>query len=254
MTEKAKKWSEQTVATLRATVGTDTPVSVEKVQEAAKVLGVTDRSIASKLRQLDIEVASMAKESTPTFSPDESNDLKNFVTSNAGNYTYKEIAANFANAKFTAKQVQGKLLALELTGSVKPAEKVEAARVYTEAEEVKFIEMANAGAFIEDIAAALGKEIASVRGKALSLTRNSVIKAIPAQKVSHAKDHTDPVESLGDKLATMTVEEIATATDKTVRGIKTLLTRRGLNAKNYNGAAKREKAEAKLAANTAVPA
>jgi hypothetical protein len=41
----------------------------------------------------------------------------------------------------------------------------------------------------------------------------------------------------------MTVVEIAEAIQKTPRGVKTMLTRRGLAASDYDGAAKREKAE-----------
>ena len=82
----------------------------------------------------------------------------------------------------------------ELTGSVKPAEKVEVARSYTDAEEAKFIAMAEKGAFIEDIAAALNKTVSSVRGKALSLTRKGQIAKIPAQKQSYAKESVDPVD------------------------------------------------------------
>ena len=37
-----------------------------------------------------------------------------------------------------------------------------------------------------------------------------------------------------------TVEEIADEIGKTVRGVKTMLTRRGLQCANYNGAAKKE--------------
>jgi len=122
--------------------------------------------------------------------------LADFVVNNAGSLTYKEIAESFAGGKFSAKQIQGKLLALELTGSVKPAEKVEVARTYTEAEEAKFIAMADAGSFIEDIATALNKTVASVRGKALSLTRKGQIAKIPAQRVSHAKETVDPVTAL----------------------------------------------------------
>ena len=40
------------------------------------------------------------------------------------------------------------------------------------------------------------------------------------------------------------VEEIATAIDKTARGVKTMLTRRGLVAADYDGASKKEKATA----------
>jgi hypothetical protein len=189
----------------------------------------------------------MAKEKVATFTDSESDALAAFVNSNAGRMTYKEIAEHFNGGQFSAKQVQGKLLALELTGMVKPAEKVEVARSYTEAEELKFISMAKSGAFIEDIAEALGKSVSSVRGKALSLTRNDQIAEIPKQKASHAKESVDPVAALGDKIATMTVAEIATAVDKTERGLKTLLTRRGIDCADYKGAAKKAKAEAKAA-------
>jgi hypothetical protein len=46
----------------------------------------------------------------------------------------------------------------------------------------------------------------------------------------------------------MSVEDIAKAVDKTPRGIKTLLTRRGITVADYDGAAKKAKAEAKAAA------
>ena len=248
MTEKAKKWSEQAVATLISTVGGESPVSVTTVEKAAEALGVTVRSVASKLRQLDHEVASMATVKAPAFTAEQGAALANFVSSNAGQLTYKEIAEKFSDGAFSAKQVQGKLLALELTGSVKPAEKVEVARTYTEAEEAKFVKMAKAGSFIEEIADALGKSVPSVRGKALSLSRSGEIDKIPAQKESHAKNVVDAVAALGEKIKTMTVAEIATAVDKTERGLKTLLTRRGITVADYDGAAKKAKAEAKATA------
>ena len=249
MTEKAtKKWSDEPVDQLMNIVGNASPVSVEAVERAAETLGFTTRSVASKLRQLDREVASLAKEKTSAFTADEGADLADFVNANAGNLTYKQIAEHFAGGKFTAKQIQGKLLALELTGSVKPAEKVEIARTYSDAEEAKFIKMAETGSFIEDIAAALNKTVASVRGKALSLTRKGQISKIPAQRESHAKESIDPVTALGDKISTMTVAEIAAAVDKTERGLRTLLTRRGIKVADYDGAAKKAKAEAKAAA------
>lgn len=246
---KSKKWTEAAVTTLLSTVGSDTstPVSASLVQAAAVALGVSERSVASKLRQLDREVASMAKEKVSTFSPEQGDALSKFVNDNAGQFTYKEIAAQFPG-DFTAKEIQGKLLALELTGSVKPAEKVEAARMYTPEEEDVFVKMANGGKFIEEIAVTLGKTIASVRGKALSLNRSNLITKIPAQKESHAKNVVDPVAALGEKLVSMTVSEIAAAVDKSERGIKTLLTRRGIAVKGYDGAAKKAKAEAKAVA------
>jgi hypothetical protein len=249
MTEKTtKNWSDEAVAQLMNIVGNESPVSVSKVEAASEQLGKTTRSIAAKLRQLDREVASLAKEKTSAFTADEGADLADFVAANAGNLTYKDIAENFAGGKFTAKQIQGKLLALELTGSVKPAEKVEIARTYTEAEEATFVKMAEAGNFIEDIASKLNKSVASVRGKALSLTRKGQITKIPAQRESHAKESVDPVVALGDRIASMTVAEIAQAVDKTERGLRTLLTRRGIKVADYDGAAKKAKAEAKAAA------
>jgi Neuraminidase (sialidase) len=249
MTEKAtKKWSDEAVDQLMSIVGNASPVSVEAVEQAAEALGFTTRSVASKLRQLDREVASLAQAKTSAFTVDESVALADFVYANAGNLTYKQIAEHFADGKFTAKQIQGKLLALELTGSVKPAEKVEIARTYSDAEEAKFIKMAESGSFIEDIATALNKTVASVRGKALSLTRKGQISKIPAQRESHAKESIDPVTALGDKISTMTVAEIAAAVDKTERGLRTLLTRRGIKVADYDGAAKKAKAEAKAAA------
>lgn len=249
MTEKAKKWSDATVDQLMKLVGDHRPVSASTVAHTAETLGpdFTARSVASKLRQLEVEVASMAKEKTSAFTEDEGAELAEFVINNSNELTYKQIAEQFMDGKFTAKQIQGKLLALELTGSVKPAEKVEVARTYTDAEEHQFVTMAEQGAFIEDIATALGKTVASVRGKALSLTRKGQIAKIPAQKNSYAKENVDPVNQLGAKIHSMTVAEIAAAVDKTERGLKTLLTRRGIKVADYDGAAKRAKAEAKAA-------
>ena len=243
---KSKKWNDETVAQLLGIVGSASPVSVALVEEAATALGATTRSIAAKLRQLDREVASMAAAKVATFTAEEGEALAAFVKSNEGALTYKEIAEQFPG-DFTAKQVQGKLLALELTGMVRPADKTAIATKYNEAEEATFVKMAQAGKFIEEIAVTLGKTIASVRGKALSLSRKNLIDKIPAQKESHAKNTVDPVDALGASIATMTVAEIATAVDKTERGIKTLLTRRGIKVADYDGAQKRAKAEAKSA-------
>jgi hypothetical protein len=244
----AKKWSDELVATLLEIVGSATPVSVDSVNTAAESLGLSARSVASKLRSLDIEVASTATVKTPSFTEAEGAALRAFVEQNAGTMTYAEIAKVFNEGQFSAKQVQGKILALELTGSVKATEKVAAVRTYSEAEEAKFVSMANSGAFIEEIAEALGKTLPSIRGKALSLTKSGQLSAIPAQKASHAKDTVDAVDALGSDIATMTVEAIVKATGKTDRGVKTLLTRRGIKVADYDGAAKKAKATEKAAA------
>lgn len=247
MTEKAKKWTDEAVEQLLSIAGSESPVSVSAVEKAAEVLGFTTRSVAAKLRQLDKEVASMAKEKVSAFSESEGVELAGFVKANEGAYTYKEIAEKFAGGKFTAKQIQGKILALELTGCVKPAEKVEVARTYSEAEEAKFVKMVKAGSFIEEIAHALNKTLPSVRGKALSLLRSGEIDKIPAQKESHAKESGDPVDALGGDIINMTVADIAKAVDKTERGVRTLLTRRGIKVADYDGQAKKAKAEGKAA-------
>lgn len=239
------KWDEARVEQLMSIVGSVVPVSAAKVEEAATALGVTVRSVASKLRNLEIEVVSLAKATTSAFNDSETTALASFVESNSGKFTYKEIAENFANGKFNAKQIQGKVLSLELTEHVKPSEKVEVARTYTPAEEAKFASMAESGAFLEDIATALNKTVQSVRGKALSMLRQEAISKIPAQKESHAKESSDAIETLGDKIASMSVADIAAATGKTERGIRTTLTRRGIACADYDGKAKKAKAEAK---------
>lgn len=247
-TATSKKWSDENVATLNSLINGENPVSAATVNSIATALEFSARSVASKLRQLNIAVDSLAVVKAPSFTDAEGAALKAFVEQNAGAYTYKEIAEKFQDGQFNAKQVQGKVLALELTGSVKPTEKVEAVRKYSDAEEATFVKLVGEGKFIEDIATALGQSVASVRGKALSLTRQGKIASIPTQRESHAKNDVDPVEALGDKLATMTVAEIAVATEKTERGIKTLLTRRGIKVADYDGAAKKAKAAEKAAA------
>lgn len=245
MTEQKKlKWTDELVAALEGAVQGQNPVQASTVEAQAEALGTTVRSVAAKLRQLGHEVASMAKEKAPTFSKEQEDALREFVKANEGTLTYKEIAERFLAGAFTAKQVQGKILAMELTGSVKAAEKVEAARTYTEAEEVKFVEMANKGQYLEDIASALNKSVASVRGKALSLTRSQLITRIPAQR-EHTAPAEDAITALGAGIAAMTVAEIAAAIDKTERGVRTTLTRRGIKVANYDGKAKHDKAAGK---------
>lgn len=243
------KWTEERTAQLTGIVGANNgnPVSKEVVAQASEALEVSVRSIASKLRKIGYTVASMAKEHVSAFDAADTNALADFVRDNSGKFTYAEVAANFLGGKFNAKQVQGKVLSLEMTSHIKPTEKLEVARTYTEQEEAAFIEMAKSGKFLEDIAERLGKTLNSVRGKALSLLRSGNIEKIPAQKVSHASTESkDVLEGLD--VPNLTVEQIAKATEKTERGIRTMLTKRGLVAKDYDGAAKQAKAAEKRAA------
>jgi hypothetical protein len=172
------------------------------------------------------------------FSQEQEDVLRAFVEGNVGKYTYAEIAATFEDGEFTAKQIQGKILSMELTSAVRPTPKVEAVKTYSDAEEATLVEMINGGAALEDLAAAVGKTLNSVRGKALSLLRAGAISAMPKQRESAAKNHVDALGELGD-ITALTVVEISEKIGKTPRGVKTMLTRRGLAAKDYDGASKK---------------
>ena len=92
-------------------------------------------------------------------------------------------------------------------------------------------------------ASALDRSVNSVRGKALSLLRSGDIDAIPRQETTKGASKEDPLAELTD-IGSMGVEDIAEAIGKTARGVKTMLTRRGLSAADYDGASKKEKASA----------
>ena len=142
--------------------------------------------------------------------------------------------------RFSPKSIQGKILSMELTDHVKPAPIKETVRTYSPDEETTFISMVNDGAFVEAIAEAMGRSVNSVRGKALSLLRSGDISAIPKQEHTKANGSADPLADMD--VTDMTVETIAEEIGKTTRGVKTMLTRRGLTAADYDGAAKAAKA------------
>ena len=235
------KWTDERTDELVNFVGDESPISQSTVAEAADQLETSTRSISSKLRKMGYEVELASASTSRAFSEAQEATLATFVQDNSGEYTYAQIAENFEGGAFTAKSIQGKILSMELTEHVKPAPKVEAVRTYSEDEETTFIEMVNDGAFVEAIADALDRSVNSVRGKALSLLRSGDIDAIPRQEHTKGSAKEDPLADLGD-ISAMTVEEIAEAIGKTARGVKTMLTRRGLIAEDYDGAAKKEKA------------
>jgi hypothetical protein len=235
------KWTDERTAQLSTFVGDESPVSQSTVAEAADLLETTPRSVSSKLRKMGFEVELASAASSRAFSEAQEATLAAFVTDNSGQYTYAEIAGHFEDGAFSPKSIQGKILSMELTEHVKPAPKPESVKTYTDAEEATFVEMVNGGSFVEEIAEALGKSVNSVRGKALSLLRAEAITAIPKQKETKGSAKSDPLADLAD-VANMTVEQIADAIGKTARGVKTMLTRRGLVAADYDGAAKKEKA------------
>ena len=234
------KWTEDRTAQLVSAVGDETPVTRATVASLADELGVSTRSISSKLRKLgyDVELATAAPKA---FSDEVTEELRHFVTQNTREYTYAQIAERFPGG-YTAKAIQGKILSMELTGHVKETPKAESVKTYTADEEALVLRMINQGAFVEEIAEAVGKSVQSVRGKALSLQRAGEIAAMPKQRDVKGPA-SDPLDALGD-VAGMTVAQIAEAIGKTERGVKTMLTRRKLVAADYDGAAKAEKAAA----------
>ena len=85
--------------------------------------------------------------------------------------------------------------------------------------------MVEDGKYLEEIAEALGRTVNSIRGKLLS----TGLRAVQRDKKT---SKSDPYEGIEDMLE-QTVEEIADHFDKTVRGVKTVLTRRGLACADY---------------------
>ena len=228
------KWTDERTQSLTDFVGNESPISQATVAEAADHLGTSPRSVSSKLRKMGFDVELASSVSTKTFSDEEENTLQAFVEGNSGQYTYAEIADSFADGAYSAKSIQGKILSMELTGHVKPTEKPASVRTYSPDEEATFLGMVADGAF------AVNRPINSIRGKALSFLRTGEINAIPKQRESNAASKVDALSELGD-ISDMTVTEIADEIGKTERGVKTMLTRRGLTAADYDGAARKER-------------
>ena len=232
------KWTDERTQQLVDFVGGESPISQSTVANAAEELETSTRSVSSKLRKMGFDVELASASASKSFSDEQEATLSTFVQDNSGSYTYAEIASHFEGGQFSAKSIQGKILSMELTEHVKPAPKVETVRTYTPEEESTFVEMVNGGSFVEEIADALGKSVNSIRGKALSLLRSGDINAIPKQKETKGSSKADVLADL--EIGEMTVQEIADEIGKTVRGVKTMLTRRGLQCADYNGAAKKE--------------
>ena len=189
------------------------------------------RSVTAKLRKLGYDVPKKPG-AAPVFSAEETDELSSFLEENSGNLTAEEISQQFAGGKFTARQINGKALSLEMTGHVKPAEKKITPRTYSEEEESKISDMVEGGSYLEEIADAMGRSVNSIRGKLLSM-------GLKAPQRDKKDSKADPYAGIEDMLD-QTVEEIAEAFDKTVRGVKTVLTRRGLACADYTPKASNE--------------
>lgn len=241
---KPQKWTEERTATLAKFVSDMDVVSQETVAEAAAMLETTGRSVAAKLRKMGVEVEKVDTKHVKSFSEEQEEALREFLADHEGEYTFAEIADHFAAGAFTAKQIQGKVLSMELTDLVKKTPKKEYERSFSAAEEAKFVALVKEDASLEKIASALGREPQVVRGKALSLLRAGEIDAIPRSEKIAVKA-ADPLDAIVTE--DYTVAEIAGLINRSERGVKTMLTRRGRSAKDHNGAAKREKRDSKSA-------
>lgn len=237
------KWTEERTEALVNFVGDESPVSQDTVAEAAEQLETSTRSVSSKLRKMGFEVELASAVSKKTFTEEEEDTLRAFVLGNQNEYTYAEIAEAFADGKFSPKSIQGKILSMELTEYVKPAPAKVAERKFSDDEEATILDMILNNEFVEDIAEALGRTVNQIRGKALSMLRAGQIEAIPHQKVTKGANRKDPLTELGD-VSEMTVDEIAEAIEKTPRGVRTMLTRRGIDCSDYKGAERKAKAAA----------
>lgn len=207
-------------------------VAKSEITEATIETLMTDfdfprRSVTAKLRKLGFDVPKKPG-AAPVFSAEETAALAEFLDSNSGVNSAEEIAEHFSDVwgrEVTSRQINGKALSMEKTGDIKPAEKKAPVKTYTEAEEATITKLVSENKFIEDIAAALGREVNSIRGKLLSMG----LKAVQRDKKATKSDPYEGIENMLDK----SVEEIALAFDKTVRGVKTVLTRRGLACSDY---------------------
>lgn len=231
MTTTKFKWNEENTAAIQNIT------TYEQLVEVAEQLGTSPRSVASKLRNLELEVPAKPAVAK-TFSDEETANLRAYVEANSGKHTYVTLAATFAAGKFTAKQIQGKVLALELTSHINKAEKAESQRTYSDEAQAKFIDLAVAGSSIEVIAESLGVSVQSARGKALSLLREGKIGSIPVTANKKEAGKADVLD--GIDVPSLTVAQIAEATGRTERGIKTMLTRRSIACADYQPKAKKE--------------
>ena len=199
-------------------------VTEEKIVALCEEFEFPRRSVTAKLRKMDFEVPKKTTESV--FSEDETEELRSFLESNDGEFTSVEVAEKVAGGKFTPKQISGKAMAMQLTANIKPAEKKVAVKTYTDEEEETVRSMATDGSYIEEIAESVGKTVASVRGKLLSMKLTAPTRD---KKATSA----DAYAGIEDVAGEMSVVELAEKFGKTERGVKTVLSRRKIACADY---------------------
>ena len=199
-------------------------VTEDVIEELCTEFEFPRRSVTAKLRKLGFDVPKKPG-AAPVFSPEQTEALSAFLSDNSGTYTAEEIAETFSDGDFTARQINGKALSLEMTQHIKPAEKKVTPKTYTAEEEATIEAMVNESRYLEEIADSVGKTVASVRGKLLSMGLKATQRDKKASK-------SDPYEGI-DGMTDQSVEALAEHFGKTVRGVKTVLTRRGLSCADY---------------------
>ena len=126
------EYTEEMVAEMHEAA--DSGVTEDVIETLMEDFGFPRRSVTAKLRKLGYDVPKKPG-AAPVFSADETDALADFLQANSGVHTADEIAAEFADGKFTARQINGKALSLEMTSHVKPAEKKAPQRTFSEEEE-----------------------------------------------------------------------------------------------------------------------
>ena len=105
-------YTDEMVARMETAAGSG--VTEDVIQELCNEFEFPRRSVTAKLRKLGFDVPKKPG-AAPVFSPEETEALSSFLSDNSGVHTAEEIAATFADGNFTARQINGKGLSLEMT-------------------------------------------------------------------------------------------------------------------------------------------
>ena len=100
-------YTDEMVARMEA--ASSSGVTEEVIQGLCDEFEFPRRSVTAKLRKLGFDVPKKPG-AAPVFSPEETEALSSFLTSNSGANTAEEIAETFADGQFTARQINGKAL------------------------------------------------------------------------------------------------------------------------------------------------
>ena len=106
------EYTEDMVARMHDVAGAG--VTEESIEGLMEEFDFPRRSVTAKLRKLGYDVPKKPG-AAPVFSAEETDALASFLNDNSGNMTAEEIAAEFMGGKFTARQINGKALSLEMT-------------------------------------------------------------------------------------------------------------------------------------------